>query len=82
MVDISFEIKGEAVEPHDMKDVLDVMFLEHLYHEICNRFGTLRCEKHGLEPKVKVKGQSLDDLNYEVTGCCNELINEARKKIK
>ena len=82
MVDISFEIQGVAVEPHEMKDVLDVMFLEHLYHEISNCLGTLQCEKHGLEPKVKVKGQSLDEVNYEITGCCKELINEAQKKIK
>jgi hypothetical protein len=82
MVDISFEIQGEAVEPHDMKDALDVMFLEHLINEISNRLGSLLCKKHGLEPKIKVKGQSLDTLNYEITGCCNDIINEARKKLK
>ena len=82
MVDISFEIKGITVTPAEMKDVLDVMFMEHLHDEISNRIGSMRCQKHGLEPRVTVKGQSLDDLIYEVTGCCDDLVNEARKKIK
>ena len=82
MVDISFEINGRAVEPEEMKDVLDVMFLEHLHHEICNHLEPLLCKKHGLKPKVRVRGPSLDDLDYEITGCCDDIINEARKKIK
>ena len=82
MAEISFEIKGKKVEPHGMKDALDVMFMEHLYDEISNRLGPLKCKKHGHEPKVIIKGQSLDNLNYEVTGCCNDLIIEAQKKLK
>ena len=82
MVDIAFEIKGKTIEPEGMKDVLDVIFLEHLGNEIRKCLGSVQCKKHGSKPMVKVKGQSLDSLTYEVSGCCPDFIKEAQDKIK
>jgi hypothetical protein len=82
MVDITFEISGETVEPHEMNDALDVMFLEHLHDKISNGLESVQCKKHGCRPRITVKGQSLDSLTYEVSGCCPELIAETQDKIK
>ena len=82
MVDISFEINGNAIEPDGMKDVLDILFLEHLREKIQNCLGSVRCEKHGFGPRVKVKGQDVDHLTFEVSGCCKDIIREAQEKIK
>lgn len=82
MVDISFEIKGKIIEPDGMKDVLDILFLEHLREKIQNCLEPVRCEKHGHEPCVKVKGQDVDNLTFEVSGCCKDIIREAQEKIK
>jgi len=82
MVDITFEIRGKTIEPGGMKDALDVMFLEHLRNEIRKCLGSVQGEIHGRKPIVKVKGQSLDSLTYEVSGCCPDFIKEAQGKIK
>lgn len=82
MAEISFEIEGETVEPDGMKDVLDILFLEHLRQELQNSLAAVRCARHDQEPRIKVKGQSLDQLTYEVSGCCSNLIEETREKIR
>lgn len=82
MSEISFEIKGKTIEPDGMKDVLDILFLEHLREKIQNCLEPVRCEKHGHEPCVKVKGQDVDNLTFEVSGCCKDIIREAQEKIK
>ena len=82
MVDISFEIKGKAIEPDGMKDVLDILFLEHIRQKIQNCLEPVRCEKHGHEPRVMVKGRDVDNLTFEVSGCCKDIIQKAQEKIK
>ena len=82
MAEISFEIKGKTIEPDGMKDVLDILFLEHLREKIQNCLEPVRCEKHGHEPCVKVKGQDVDSLTFEVSGCCQDIIRQAQEKIK
>jgi len=82
MVEITFKIDGETVEPDNMKDVLDIMFLEHLRDELVNTLKAERCKEHGHEPKITVKGESLDDLSIEVNGCCEDFIERTRAKIK
>jgi len=82
MVEVLFEIKGKEVEPEGMKDVLDIIFLEYLRGEVRDCLGSVQCKKHDCKPKVKIKGQSLDNLTYEVSGCCPEFIEEVEGKIK
>jgi hypothetical protein len=82
MVEVKFEIKGKEVEPEGMKDVLDVIFLEHLRGEVRDSLGSAQCKKHDCRPKVKIKGESLDNLTYEVSGCCPQFIEEVEEKIK
>jgi hypothetical protein len=81
MVEITFEIKGKAIDPESMRDVLDILFLKHLREELISHLGSVHCEKHGREPTIKVKGQSLDNLTYEVSGCCNDFIEKIEEKI-
>ena len=82
MVEVKFEIQGKEVEPEGMKDVLDVIFLEHLRGEVRDSLGSAQCKKHDCRPKVKIKGESLDNLTYEVSGCCRKFIEEVEEKIK
>jgi hypothetical protein len=82
MIDVSFEIKGEKVQPDNMKDVLDILFLKHIRKKINNSIDSIRCNEHGKQASVLVKGQNIDNLNYEVSGCCEDLIKKVKKKIK
>jgi hypothetical protein len=81
VVDISFKIKGKRVQPDNMTDVLDIIFLKFVGEKINDSVALIRCNKHGREPSVLVKGQDLDNLEYEVSGCCEDLINKAKKTL-
>lgn len=81
MVYISFEIGGEFVEPDNMKDVLDITFMKHIKERIENSLAGIRCPIHDRPPTIIVKGENLDNLHYEISGCCDELIKKARMVI-
>jgi len=82
VVDVTFKIKGKRVEPGDMADVLDILFLKHVREKIKASVESIRCTKHDKQLSVLVKGQSLDNLNYEISGCCEDFIKKVKKKIK
>ena len=82
VVNVSFEIEGEKVQPEKMKDVLDILFLKHIRKKINNSIDSIHCNEHGKQASVLVKGENIDNLNYEVSGCCEDLIKKVKKKIK
>ena len=82
MIDISFEINGKNIEPENMKDVLDITFMKHIRESIENSIATISCPKHRKKPSIIVRGKDLDTLSYEVTGCCEEFINEVYNQLK
>ena len=82
MVDVSFEIKGEKIQPESMTDVLDILFLKHVREKIQASVASICCKKHDKQPSILVKGPNLDNLNYEVSGCCEDFINQVKKKLK
>ena len=82
MAEVSFEIKGERVQPDNMKDVLDILFLKHIREKINNSTASIRCNEHGRQASILVKGQNLDNLDYEVSGCCEEFVKKVKKRLK
>jgi hypothetical protein len=82
MIDISFEINGRKVSPRNMGDALESAMLQSVQDSISKAVGSARCPEHGQKPTIKVKGRSLDSLKFEVSGCCDNLINEVKKKLK
>ena len=82
MIDISFEINGRKVSPHNMGNTLESALLQSVQESITKSVGSARCPEHGQKPKIKVKGRELDSLNFEVSGCCDQLIETVKKKLK
>jgi len=82
VIEISFEINGKKVNPNNIKDALEAAFLNSVQESIRKSVGSVRCQEHGQSPKIKVKGRNLDTLSFEVVGCCEGLIEEAKRKLK
>lgn len=82
MIDISFEINGRKVSPRNIGNALESALLESVQKSITAAVGSVQCPEHGQKPKIKVKGRSLDSLNFEVSGCCEQLIESVKKKLK
>lgn len=82
MIDISIEINGRKVSPRNMGNSLESALLQSVQDSITKSVGSARCPAHGQKPKIKVKGRKLDSLSFEVTGCCDQLIDTVKKKLK
>ena len=82
MIDISFEINGRKVSPRSMGNALESALLQSMQESITKSVGSARCPDHGQRPKIKVNGRNLDSLSFEVSGCCDQLINTVKKKLK
>jgi hypothetical protein len=82
VIDISFEINGRKVSPGNMGNALESTVLKSVQESIIKSVGSAQCPEHGQRPKVKVKGRNLDSLSFEVSGCCDQLIETVKKKLK
>lgn len=82
MIDITYEINGRKVNPRNLGNALEKAMLEEITSSIKKSVGNIRCKEHGSRPKVKVKGRSLDNLNIQVEGCCDDLIKQVERKLK
>jgi hypothetical protein len=82
MLEIIFEINGKRVDPDCLGNVLEQAILQSIKDYIQKKLGAIRCPEHGQAPKVICKGKSVKDLSFEVTGCCQKLIDIAKAQLK
>jgi hypothetical protein len=82
MIDISFEINGRKVTQSNMDNALESALLQSMQESITKSVGAARCPAHGQSPKIKVMGRNLNSLSFEVSGCCNQLIETVNKNLK
>lgn len=82
MIDISFEINGRKVSPRNVGNTLESAMLQTVQDSIAKAVRSARCPEHGQKPRISVKGRNLDSLKFEVSGCCDSLIEEVKRKLK
>lgn len=82
MIEVSFEINGRRVSPNSVGDALEAVVLQNLQKHVIETVGTVRCNTHGQSPKITVKGKDLEHLSFEVTGCCDSVIEQVKSKLK
>lgn len=81
MIDVSFEINGRRVRPNQVGDALEKAILQEVADSVAKSLRSVRCSVHGERPKVKCVGRRVDELKFEISGCCDELISLATKKL-
>ncbi|MFB4203984.1 hypothetical protein KBTX_03114 [wastewater metagenome] len=81
MIDVSFEINGKKVNPDKIGDALEAAALKSISEQIKDKLRGVKCPEHGESPKVKVQGRNLDNLSFEVSGCCDALIERVKEKL-
>jgi len=81
MIDIKFEINGRQVNPNNVGDALEAAVLGNVKESITKSVGSVRCKEHGESPKITVKGKDLDSLRFEVSGCCDAVIEQVKAKL-
>lgn len=81
MVEVSFEINGRKVHPNQIGEALTKAVLTSVTEQIKRKVGSVSCPDHGKSPKIICKGKSIENLGFEVTGCCEKLIDSVKQKL-
>jgi NifU-like protein involved in Fe-S cluster formation len=81
MIDLSFEIGGQEVFLDQIENEDEKGALQQTADILRKSLNSVRCPQHRQLPEVTVKGETIGDLYFEVSGCCSSLIDEALIKI-
>lgn len=75
MINVSCDVKG-------VKSAIEKAVLSTVTEHVKKSVGSVRCEEHNEVPSVLVKGNSINNLSYEVGGCCEAVIQKVKAKLK
>jgi hypothetical protein len=76
MIEIEFVLRGKAVSIDEVEDVRERAVLKQIQRSIVERVGGTRCVKHGAAPKLTATGPRADALEFDVSGCCQDLLTK------
>lgn len=82
MIDISYEVGGRKVSPSQFSNAIEKAVFTQVTDSVTKALSSVRCPEHGQYPSVVVKGASLDNLQFEIHGCCEDLISRATQELK
>lgn len=84
MIDISFEINGRKVNPNQISNVLEKAIVQELQNKLKREIGSIRDSKSGERPRLKVKGNNINNLSIEVEGSPDviETVTSRLKRMK
>lgn len=77
---IKFQIGGKAIVPSQITNALERKVYESIVNSLNQRFGTLKCPTHREEPVFLVAGPSIDKAGFEVSACCQQMLDLVNKK--
>ena len=84
MTYVHFEINGKRLDLDAMFDSpmrATAVMLGGLEVHFKKRMEGLRCPVHGEPPTIRFHGPSALQLEREVQGCCDELVEWARRRL-
>jgi hypothetical protein len=79
-----FDINGKCLDVEEMFNSparATAVMLIALRHHFDERFGDLRCPVHDRPPTIRFYGPSAVQMDREVQGCCDELVEMARRSM-
>ena len=76
MIEIVFVLRGRTVNLNEVDDVRERAVLEQIERSIVDRVGALHCPEHDAFPKLTATGNRADDLEFDLSGCCQDLLEK------
>ena len=74
MIEIVFVLRGQTVRLDEIANVSERAVLEEIECSIVERVGALRCQEHNAFPKLTATGSRADALEFDLAGCCQNLL--------
>jgi len=80
MVSISWEIGGKRVDARYSGDALQAALRKGIEDAIRAKVGQCVCPEHGQHPTLVGSG-ALTSPSFQVSGCCQKLIDEVKRRL-
>jgi hypothetical protein len=80
-LNISFKINGRSVNPKNIANALEAAVLEQFAASIKKSVGSMRCPTHRQSPTILIQGKSLKDLSINISGCCEDFVEEVKSRV-
>lgn len=81
MFELHFELNGRRVDPKNIGNAIEKAAFQIAKDVITKKVGSVRCSEHGSGAKIVAKGSELSNLTFNVSGCCDKLIEEIQRKL-
>lgn len=81
MITIKYQIDEEKVDSNNFTDKQVKDFFSKIKTTIMDKLPEMKCKNHGKEPKIIIEGKDLNNLSYEITGCCENVKKEILEKL-
>ena len=78
---ISFVINGQKITPMRESSSIDEILAAALQDKIEELIGSVRCHEHGTPPEVIGKGENINHITFQISGCCEKFIAEVEAKL-
>ncbi len=81
-VDLSYTLGGRKVSRDQFFEGLEGEIRKTASENVTSRVESVRCPKHGQKARVTEVHQTRDGFSFHVTGCCDELVEHAKRAIR
>ena len=78
---IELEIAGQKIRPELIVDKGERDIYFNIINYLRDSLDEVSCKHHNQAPQVVVKGESLDTLELDISGCCHSLVEHVERKL-
>lgn len=82
MSKLSIKMNGRNIRPDQLAKELQKAAIQKGSDAIKRKVESVRCRKHRQLAKVVQRRLSPSGMNFDVSGCCEELVDEVRRRLR
>ena len=82
MIEVVFILRGRQVAVDEVEDLRERAVLKQIEQSIRDRVGGLRCPDHDASPRLTATGSRADAMEFELSGCCQELMDRTTTSLR
>ena len=85
MIKTGFKVNGRSVRPgqlgRELKNAMTKQLEDSVKKTVSQTVSQVRCRTHGQLARVTFHGRALSDMKFDVSGCCDDLVQEVRQRL-
>jgi hypothetical protein len=82
-IEIEYEVDGKRYkDPSKAAGALTASLMQTVGEQVADQLSRVRCPEHGDRPKVRIVSQSTDQIEFQIHGCCEQLVAAAESQLQ